>query len=647
MAKGFTPDQLHQELASSGVQDYGQGQANPHSGNWFTHLLPTVGGVLGSIGGGLLTAGMGGEFAGGAGGAALGKALENKLEGKNPISADDLTAGLEGGIGAGVGSVAGKALGALGGVAGRMAENKVASAASDKAIGDIAQAYGDVPKPLQTLYNANDSLGHVKAMGFDPANPENLITVGNTSNDVLNEALNNSLAKSPAVDLGHYNDLVHSALSEADPNGGLLGSLEGTPLARGGYSAPNSPAAKLVQQLQNMGAGVAKGSSDPNEVRTLVDNLTQLSQKLTPKVNATTGAFDPAQEAAYNLVNNVRNQVSNSLYDRPEVNLALKGQLGNLTPEDVGGSQALADHLNGVLTKAGTGTNTPAQDLLSEIERNNNIAALGNEGQKAQQIVTSPTAQARQATAAGVNTTPAGNGLNTTVNGALAGHSLLSGVASHGILPTVMGAAKAGSKIVNDPKLLSTMGRIGEVLSKGAPAGGVVMATAPNMGAAPIGHEPGDVNMQGGTVMNNQPGQYPGGNNGGSLLGGILNRYMYMGNVDPYLLGSTSPVVQALAPTVQKQSMLSNELSALPASYDNAGGAQGLEGILSQISGLIPGTAAHNFQAQRGAAAQALASQLGISPGAASGLLPSLMQNQNTAGINSGILGQLGGQLAY
>src|SRR4051812_38915804 len=48
LAKGFTPDQLHQHLQASGV-DTGATGAQPHSGNWFTHLLPTIGGLAGVL----------------------------------------------------------------------------------------------------------------------------------------------------------------------------------------------------------------------------------------------------------------------------------------------------------------------------------------------------------------------------------------------------------------------------------------------------------------------------------------------------------------------------------------------------------------------------------------------------------------------
>jgi hypothetical protein len=126
----------------------------------------------------------------------------------------------------------------------------------------------------------------------------------------------------------------------------------------------------------------------------------------------------------------------------------------------------------------------------------------------------------------------------------------------------------------------------------------------------------------------------------------LLDNYNAGGNIGANAGGLTSALA-GLAPQVQKQNLVASELSAIPGQFANAGGAQGTGGILSRISGLIPGTAANNYQNDQTGAAQALASQLGISPQAAMGLLPQLMNNQGTAGQNQGVLSQLTGQLAY
>lgn len=85
----------------------------PQKGNWFTHLLPTAGGIIGGIGGEIADV-FGGGIVGAAGGSALGKTLENKLEG-NSLGSGVVGQAIGGGIGQGVGGVLGKAAGAIGG----------------------------------------------------------------------------------------------------------------------------------------------------------------------------------------------------------------------------------------------------------------------------------------------------------------------------------------------------------------------------------------------------------------------------------------------------------------------------------------------------------------------------------------------------
>lgn len=651
MAKGFSADQLHQELAGNGVSDYGQGQSHPGAGggNWFTHLLPTIGGVAGGALGTLTDVFDGplGTIGGSAGGSSLGKMLENKLEGKQVLQGNDVTAGIEGGIGAGVGGLAAKGLGAasefLGNTAGNIASREATQTAAQDAIDTAANTYKDIPLKLQQAYKAGDSLQHATNMGFDISDPENLIKLGNNSNDVLNEVLDRHLANSGPVDLSHYPQLIKDALSKES---GTLGSFDKVALARGKLGYANTPATNLLQQLENLGnapgemtgSAIAKTSADPNEIRTLVTKLGNMAQDAKPGIAQATGAVDPQQRAIYNVINEVRGNVKDALYNRPELNDAIKAETGGLTPEDVG-TQELADHLNGVITKAGQGGNG-AQDLLDEISRNINIKNLGQAGKDVGQIVTSTGAKARAAADAGLGEAGA------------TGNPVLD-VAGHFVNPHTSLASKVvggAAKAAQNPAILSTLSRIGGLGEKLAPAAGVAMATSPNLAADPVatgGMGPGAANGTMGAAMNNQNlNGAAGGTTDPNSMSSILSRMLYMGNVDPYLLSSTAPVVQSLAPQVQKQELAAHEIAGLPGSFANAGGAQGPGGILSRISGLIPGTPAHAYQGQQDAAAQALASAMGISPQAASSLLPQLMQNPQTAGMTQSILGNIYGQMA-
>ncbi len=85
-----------------------QQQSQPH-GNFLTHLLPTVGSIIGGVGGTLL-APVAGTAAGGMAGGALGTLLENKLEGNSAGTNLALNTGL-GALG-GVGKLAKGAIGA-------------------------------------------------------------------------------------------------------------------------------------------------------------------------------------------------------------------------------------------------------------------------------------------------------------------------------------------------------------------------------------------------------------------------------------------------------------------------------------------------------------------------------------------------------
>lgn len=102
-----------------------QQHQNQQHGNFLTHLLPTVGSIIGGIGGTFLAPGAG-TAVGGAGGGALGTLLENKIEGNSAGSNLALNTGL----------------GALGGV-GKLAKGAVGATQALRA-GEGAAAAGNV-----------------------------------------------------------------------------------------------------------------------------------------------------------------------------------------------------------------------------------------------------------------------------------------------------------------------------------------------------------------------------------------------------------------------------------------------------------------------------------------------------------------------
>lgn len=134
MQAGYTPDQIQQYLSAQQKQGNqyqlsSQPQATPQQSqqpaqpksNWLADTLPTVGSVVGGIGGALIPV-LGetgiGEIGGAAAGGAAGEGLKELIEGK-PLSAKDIaTQGVVGGVGGavgkGVGYVGGKVLSKVG-----------------------------------------------------------------------------------------------------------------------------------------------------------------------------------------------------------------------------------------------------------------------------------------------------------------------------------------------------------------------------------------------------------------------------------------------------------------------------------------------------------------------------------------------------
>lgn len=607
-------------------------------GNWLTRLLPTIGSVgLPMLAGALLAPETGGlsliAAAGLSGaGAAGGKAAQNAAEGKQVLDDSVLNEGIMGTVGGVAGGVAGKALGKAGGMlAGRaesIAGKKAATTAAEDAIETVANTYKDISPQLQKTLKAKDSLAHVTNLGYDIADPSNLVHVSNTSNDILNDVLNRALANSGPVDLSHYPDLIKTALAK---EGGTLGSYEKVALARGRLGNANNPASKLLQQLEDIGAGVAKSSGDPNELRTLTTRLGELAADAKPSVSMVTGAVDPQQKAIYNVINEVRGQVKNALYERPEVAKLIKDEVGNIIPDEAMNIKPeLADYLNNIITKS-----SKPQEILDEISKNINIEKLGKEGLKVGNIVTSTGGKARAAMEAGLSNP------GPDVNPFLAATSGVS--PDKGAIGNISSIAK---NAVNNPAILDTLGRIGKMGEKLLPIAGGAAGTLPNLQANPTMQSGNNYSLSGGS-NGTMGGNMINSTNGAHDFQALVNAMEAQAVLAPSMGGGASSFLSQIAPQLQKNQLALSAINAIPQGFANAGGAQGTGGILTNIAGLVPGTAAHAYNRQKQAAAAQLAAAMGITPDQAMGLLPNVMQNDQTAGMTQGILAGMGGQLAY
>ena len=127
-------------------------------------------------------------------------------------------------------------------------------------------------------------------------------------------------------------------------------------------------------------------------------------------------------------------------------------------------------------------------------------------------------------------------------------------------------------------------------------------------------------------------------------VSGELSQMTGMMGMDPYLTSALAGPVGTLAPIAQKYNVAQNLLGSLGGAFQNAGGAQGGgQGLLTQLSGMLPFTAAHAYNQQVQAVASQLSALLGISPQAAMGLAPNFMQTPQVAEQRlSGMGGMLG-----
>jgi hypothetical protein len=580
--------------------------AAPHEkGNWFTNNLSTGlsvgGGILGAVFGG----GVGG-IGGATGGAALGKLIENKLEG-NGAGDDVAKAAVEGGVGQALGGIAGKALGKGAQILGKRAESIAAKSAAEKLAKDEiagrANALKDINPKLQSEFKANDSLDHVKNMGFNPTDASHVEQVATSSNDVLNDMLNKALAESGPVNLGHYNDLVKAAIAQ---NGGTLGSFDKVALSRGRFSQANTPAAKLLAQLEQIGQGIAKDGADPNEIRTLTTKLGKMAADAKPVRSATTGAIDPEQEAVHQVIKNVRDQVKDSLYNRPEVSGVIKAQTGNLSAEDVG-SQQLADHLNNVITQAGQGTKGGAQDILDEMSKNINISKLGQEMGRVRQIASSTGGQARAAGDAGLD----------AVEEVSPAAEVAKAVSSNGGGGVINTAIKGALHAKDNPAILNTLSRIGALGEKIAPPAGAAVAVA-NGQLQSSANIPGDMTMQPQTdaVASTTPGIPDGGLSRNDLL----------------TLALYSP--QAFDSLVTPSAGQQQQVVAANSAEQALSGLQGQSpdgGILSSMAGKFGLGATGAYDRKAKAAAQQIAAAM---PGTDAASVEAMLTNYTAGGAN-------------
>jgi hypothetical protein len=602
--------------------------------NWFTKLLPTIGSfagmaapiALGALGapatGGLsLLAGLG--LAGAGGG--LGKLAENALEGKQDLSKDVGTSALESAGGQLLGTGIGKAVGAVGGAVGRVASKGLAEEATSKAAQEAVNAaqttrnvWGGIKSSLLRKNDLTAAQQLAEKIGIDKNMPEQFLQSGKAANNILGTQLDEALGRSGTTNTTKMLDTIKGAINE---NSGTIGSFDAIAKSAGRMGLPNTPAAKMLNQLQDLTAGISnRADADPLQVRDVISKIGAMAADAKPGISATTGVVDPEQKAVYNTLSTVYNKLKASLYNTPAVAKEVEKLTGNIQAGDVGGNQLLASHINDALNNSKS-----AQDLLDHLGSFTKMTNLGSAGVD---LAKNP------ATAAALNA--AKQALPIEEQGL--GSEISSAIANKNPIATATGKALSlGRK--GGVAGTAALG-LSNLLQRIAPTAGTItgqtIANSPNY-VAPAGA---------GAALNMQP---QGIGSTGNALGDILNSNSTTAlplqelltlqehgggyNVPTEMSQWATPAATSLK-QMTAASSAQKQLQALMALYNSAGGAQGtIGGLLSQLGGAVTGGPAGQYGAQAQQLAQQISGLTGTQISA-----PSLTMTPETA---QGVLAQM------
>jgi len=604
------------------------------SSNWFTHLLPTIGSIAAPIIGGLATGGTGllaGSALSAAGGAG-GQALENLIEGKDPLQQNVVDSGVQNAFG----GLAGGLLGKIGGKLLPKAASAFGNASDNLIMGQAVP--GAVNKQLaNTLRTQYGSTNLAKtAEGAQIATGQNT-GIDKIVNSILQRGNDNGIStkisgygrlgnkiNSPEVN----NAAVASGLGEGTKGAGVVQSYIDTLLQK--YNP------EAITSINGKAGNVVKGFD--NGVLNTQSPLT--IKKMTSDMGSTASTWmssrDPTIIAQGKTLQTIRNNFNDLLSGPAGGNampvtmadkIAATQELAPLEATNKSLYQALVDKIHSPdVATVGDLRSIEAPLVRSNIAVNNTSQAIDKSGGLS---LTDMLPMGGGAAGFGLG------GIQGGVTGYLAGKALKSQpaqVAGAGILSQL--SKVAGSDTAK--KMLPILSKVGATTAVNIPTMGAG-ATQSTIDQPTLG---GEMNNQQTGIS--QPGKQPAQTPYDQMVqAAIAQSILDPGN------GNGEAFLSGIAPKLQARQTLQSMLPTLQTAYDTAGGAQGLGGIGSMASSLFPGTAANAYQSQQQAVAGQLANTLGISKEEALAMLPQLMQDSATSanrisGLNS-IVGSLAG----
>ena len=600
-------------------------QAQGQQPAWWEKLLPTAGGAIGGILGGLVpipgldvATGIGGAAAGGA----IGQKIENMLTGQKQST---LAAGAENALGQGVGM--GLGLGAktlLGFIAPKATEVASSTLQSqfkspvDKSVIDYFNASGvndarqigkaaPIVSGLNGAYNnmVKDTLQQAGQNGIkvnisnvDKQLADLLAGENQTGATILNTSQKNNV-----------NDLVQRTLSRLQPETSGLATNKTT--AEGAQSLLFSTPDKTYEAFTTLrdaanAAYQGKGSITGTAQNATANVLSKMASYLKDQSFVPDGinSIPITDEMKSTLINNISGlkDINPGLHTAEVNNITNATKLSDLNEMQSNWVQASKALQKGAITGA-TKVGTTSSDIaagLAPISFSHPLMTLAGLAMKS----------------------PTGDRVGTSVLSNL-GSTLNKGTkdqATTGILKS-LGITNKNAGLVN---------KITPLATRATALGGFNLPNVAGSGQ-PTGQITQGAGMQGTQGTQGAGGAGAPGQDALNQLYNTLYQQEQLG-FGGTQTGSLINALNSLAPQVNKQQIAANAIQQLIPSYQNAGGAKGLLGGLEQYAtGLIPGTAANVYGNQQQATAGALGGALGISPAQAGGLLPSLMSNQQTA----------------
>lgn len=232
-----------------------------------------------------------------------------------------------------------------------------------------------------------DVVNMMKDMGVKPT-PEIMSQMGGTASNFYDSLINNALANSGPVDLNATMEKFGSLLSPKTQAQATLADV----LKRNDILTPTS-----LDPYSNLNG---------QQVRKALSDLYSEKEQLRPAFSQLTGMVDPEARRNYNELSDYYNAIKDSLYNRPEVQLALKSQVEGLTPEALmspeyyGGGELghgmaakfaanpqLAQYIAQTASQAGQGDDQIHNDLLRNYSQFINMGKLGSNGVKVKENV--------------------------------------------------------------------------------------------------------------------------------------------------------------------------------------------------------------------------------------------------------------------